>query len=193
MPPTPEPAAPQQDHTNRLGPRLRALRLAQSLTLEHLATTCGLTRGYLSLVERDLKTPSVAALLRMTEALNTDIGALFNGRQAAMRDYVLHRHQPGHAGPQAIPIAPGRAGKTMEPFIIAPSTKAIERFTHSGEELLVVLRGEVMVRLGDDELVLGLNDSLYFTASIPHTLRSIGPVQAELLVVVGRPDQKPAK
>jgi transcriptional regulator with XRE-family HTH domain len=178
---------------NSLGARLRALRAAQGLTLEHLATKCGLTRGYLSLVERDLKTPSVAALLRLTEALNSDIGALFNGRQQAAGNYVLHRHQPGQTGPEAVPIAPGREGKMMEPFIIAPAAKAIERLTHSGEELLIVLRGEVMVRLGDDELVLGLNDSLYFTASIAHTIRSIGPVQAELLVVVGRPDHKSAK
>jgi transcriptional regulator with XRE-family HTH domain len=178
------------EHKKRLGERLRALRAAQGMTLEQLAGLCGLTRGYLSLVERDLKTPSVAALLRLTEALETDISALFNGRQTAMQDYVLYRHQPGAAGPEAVPMAPGRTGKSMEPFVIAPSAKAVERLTHAGEELLVVLRGEVMVRLGEDELVLGLNDSLYFTASIAHTIRSIGPVQAELLVVVGRPDNK---
>jgi len=162
------------------------------MTLERLATQCGLTRGYLSLVERGLKTPSVAALLRLTEALKTDIGALFNLPQATARDYVLYRHQPGQAGPEAVPIAPGREGKLMEPFVIAPSATATERFTHSGEELLVVLRGAVMVRLGQDEVVLGLNDSLYFTASTAHTIRSIGPVQAELLVVVGRADNKAA-
>jgi transcriptional regulator with XRE-family HTH domain len=174
----------------RLGERLRALRTTRGLTLERLATQCGLTRGYLSLVERNLKTPSVAALLRLTEALSTEIGALFNARPAVQGDYVLFRHQPGQAGPEAVPIAPGREGKMMEPFIIAPAATTVERVTHSGEELLVVLRGEVMVRLGGDELVLGLNDSLYFTASIAHTIRSIGPVQAELLVVVGRPAHK---
>jgi transcriptional regulator with XRE-family HTH domain len=174
----------------RLGERLRALRTAHGMTLETLAGLCGLTRGYLSLLERDLKTPSVAALLRLTEALQTDIGALFDDRAAVMRDYVLHRHTPGLAGSDAIPIAPGRAGKAMEPFIIAPPTKALQRFTHSGEELIVVLRGEVAIRLGEDELRLGVNDSLYFTASLEHSLRSVGPVQAELLVVVGRPESK---
>jgi transcriptional regulator with XRE-family HTH domain len=181
-----------QAQNKRMGERLHELRLARGLTLEALAGKCGLTRGYLSLVERDRKTPSVAALLRLAEALQTEIGALFDGRPAATADHVLHRHRGGGYGPDAVPLAPGRAGKIMEPFIVAPPSKALERFTHAGEELIVVLCGQVMVRLGDEDILLGVNDSLYFSASTQHSLRSVGPVQAELLVVIGRQARDPA-
>jgi transcriptional regulator with XRE-family HTH domain len=171
-----------------IGTRLRTLRTTRGLTLDRLAGLCGLTRGYLSLVERDLKTPSIAALLRMTEALGTDVGKLFNGRQDAATDYVLYRHQPNRdeASAAAIPLAPGRAGKMMEPFLIRPTGTAVRRATHSGEELIVVLRGDVLIKLGEEDIILQPGDSLYFNASIEHSIHRVGSAPAELLVVVGR-------
>jgi transcriptional regulator with XRE-family HTH domain len=178
------------DHSdNGIGARLRALRMTKGLTLDRLAGICGLTRGYLSLVERGLKTPSIAALLRMTEALGADVGTLFNGRHDAAPNYVLYRHPASVEGTHTdvVPLAPGRAGKMMEPFITYPTTFAVQHATHSGDELIVVLRGEVIIRLGHEEMVLRPGDSLYFTASIEHSIRRIGAALAELLVVVSRP------
>jgi transcriptional regulator with XRE-family HTH domain len=171
---------------NGIGARLKALRAARGLTLDRLAGQCRLTRGYLSLVERDLKTPSLAALLRITEALGTDIGTLFNGRHDATPEYVLYRHSAAEDASPVIPLAPERHGKAMEPFIIRPTATAVERATHSGEELIVVLRGQVLIRLGAEDMVLRPGDSLYFSASIQHSIRRLGAASAEVLVVVGR-------
>lgn len=168
-----------------IGTRLRALRTAKGFTLDHLAGLCGLTRGYLSLVERGLKTPSIAALLRMTQALGTDAGALLNGRREASPDYVLHRHDDT-TGASPVAIASARANKTMEPFIVQPTAAAVEGATHAGEELIVVLQGEVIIRLGHEQMVLGAGDSLYFSASTPHSIRRAGAAPASVLVVVGR-------
>lgn len=171
-----------------IGARLRTLRTARGMTLDRLAGQCGLTRGYLSLVERGLKTPSIAALLRLTEALGSEVGALFNGRQGAAPEYVLYRHEMDPTGPVrgVIPLAPERHGKAMEPFIVRPTGTAVEQATHAGEELIVVLRGEVLIRLGTEDMVLRAGDSLYFNASIQHSIRRLGAAPAELLVVVGR-------
>jgi transcriptional regulator with XRE-family HTH domain len=172
---------------NGIGARLKALRAARGLTLHRLAGQCGLTRGYLSLVERDLKTPSLAALLRITEALATDVGTLFNGRHDATPDYVLYRRSAAEDASPVTPLAPARHRKAMEPFIVRPTAEAVERATHSGEELIVVLRGEVLIRLGTEDMVLRPGDSLYFSASIQHSIRRLGAASAEVLVVVGRP------
>jgi len=51
--------------TAGVGPNLRQLRVAKGLTMDRLASLSELTRGYISLVERGLKTPSIAALLRI--------------------------------------------------------------------------------------------------------------------------------
>lgn len=173
---------------DQVGGRLHALRTEQGLTLERLAVMSGLTRGYLSLLERGLKTPSLAALVRIADALQTELNSLFGVREDTEAGYVVYRHvaSTGQGAPHTVPLLPGRSGKMMEPFFIAPSFKPVTRVTHSGDELIVVLSGEVLVRLGKDELTLRSNDSLYFTASTDHQLQSVGDTRAQLLVVVNR-------
>ncbi|MEA2737899.1 MAG: hypothetical protein QOH05_1206 [Acetobacteraceae bacterium] len=99
---------------------------------------------------------------------------------------MLHRHVPGSDDASVIALAPGLSGKLMQPFIIRPTEAGVTRATHAGEELIVVLRGEVLIRLGETEMVLRTGDSLYFAASIEHTIRRIGAARADLLVVVAR-------
>jgi len=174
-----------------VGARLRSLRANRGLTLERLAEATGLTRGYLSLLERGLKTPSLAALVRIADALGSEIGHLFGEEVAHQPDYVLYRHaeRPAKSNSRqsrTVPLAPMRSGKIMEPFFILPGFEATDRMTHSGDELIVVLSGEVLVRLSDEEVILNVNDSLYFAASVDHQLQSIGEIQAQVLVVVGR-------
>jgi transcriptional regulator with XRE-family HTH domain len=73
-------SAPVSDGANepRIGERLRKARKAQRLTLDQLSVASGLTKGFLSRLERDQSTASVGALIRLCNALNIPIGALFD-------------------------------------------------------------------------------------------------------------------
>ncbi len=178
---------------DRVGARLHALRTERGLTLERLAELAGLTRGYLSLLERDLKTPSLAALVRIADALQAEVSSLFAEQSAPGAGYVLYRHRLSSRGAPAggdrtVPLAPSRSNKVMEPFFLSPSFRPVRRATHSGDELIVVLSGQVLVRLGGEEVTLQVNDSLYFTASMEHQLQSLGDSRAHVLVVVSRND-----
>ena len=58
-----------------IGKKLKELRLQNDLTLGDLASRSELTKGFLSQVERNLTTPSIATLQDILEALgrrNTD-------------------------------------------------------------------------------------------------------------------------
>ena len=56
-----------------LGEKLKDLRLACELTQEELADRCELTKGYISQLENDLTSPSIATLIDILAALGTDI------------------------------------------------------------------------------------------------------------------------
>jgi len=60
-----------------IGSRIRAARQSQRLTIEHVADATGLTKGFLSRVERDLTSPSVASLVTLCQVLSISIGELF--------------------------------------------------------------------------------------------------------------------
>lgn len=52
-----------------IGQKIRRLRQVQQLTQEELAQRSELTKGFISQVERDLTSPSVATFLDILEAL----------------------------------------------------------------------------------------------------------------------------
>ena len=60
----------------RLGKALRHARTAAGLTQEALAFRAGVSRNYISLVELDEKSPTIATLARVCRALNVRVSKL---------------------------------------------------------------------------------------------------------------------
>ena len=61
-----------------IGAKIRLLRIKNQLTLEELANRSELTKGFLSQVERNLTSPSIATLEDILEALGTSLGEFFS-------------------------------------------------------------------------------------------------------------------
>jgi transcriptional regulator with XRE-family HTH domain len=171
-----------------VGANIRHLRTVKGLTLDRLAAMSELTRGYISLVERGLKMPSIAALLRMAKALDVNVAYFFDPHSQAAPRYTLFRQQERstirEGGFELIALAAGRTGKMMEPFLMCPPMKSAFRASHPGEEMLFVISGRVAIKLDGEELLLSKGDCLYFSGETPHEVRSLGRQKAEILVVV---------
>ena len=61
-----------------IGERLRRLRMQRNLTQEEMADRCELSKGFISQVERDLASPSIATLTDMLECLGSDLKSFFS-------------------------------------------------------------------------------------------------------------------
>src|SRR5215467_16258070 len=61
----------------RIGAHLRAARLASRRSMAEVAEQSGLTKGFLSKLERDLTNVSVASLMRLCDTLGISVGSLF--------------------------------------------------------------------------------------------------------------------
>ncbi len=176
--------------------RLKLLRKQRSWSLETLADRAGLTKSYLSKVERGLSVPSIAVAIKLARALDVGVEELISG-DGVRADIVLTRAgertplgHDGLEGAAAQGIAAGAAAKRMLPFIVFPPREFVLSAykEHEGEELLFVHRGRIEVAFPNENIELEEGDSLYFNALIPHKTRSIGEVQAEVLVVVSHSD-----
>ncbi|MDP1323857.1 helix-turn-helix transcriptional regulator, partial [Klebsiella pneumoniae] len=66
----------------RIGARLKAARQSKRLTLDDLAEACGVTKGYLSKLERDHVNASVATLIKVCAVLEIPVGSLFENASA---------------------------------------------------------------------------------------------------------------
>lgn len=164
--------------------RLRAVRRQRGLTLEALAGQTGLTKSYLSKIERRQSTPSIAVALRVAKALDCDVGRLFSD-EAAEEKIAVDRASGADAGERYQALAAPLLGKAMSPFVIRPTADPADdpRPEHAGQEFLFVHAGTVELDYGDRTITLGIGDSAYFDASVSHKIRAVGAGRAEVVVV----------
>lgn len=160
---------------------VRTIRRQRGLTLQGLAEQTGLTKSYLSKVEREQATPSIAAALKIADALQVDVARLFSaqntgGQIAVDRTGGAQRYRA---------LAPEMLGKAMSPFVVRPGDGSADdpHPAHSGQELVFVRAGTIELAYGADTVILGPGDSAYFDASVDHRIRAVGDEPAEALVV----------
>ncbi|MFV3291446.1 helix-turn-helix domain-containing protein [Pseudomonas sp. NY11955] len=177
--------------------RLKLLRKKLGMTLEMLAEKTGMTKSYLSKVERGLNTPSIAAALKLARALNVNVEELFAEEQAGQSRYSLVRHGERQAlvgdgqGPGYAALTSQVGQRSLLPFLIQPPSEFSDPTfkEHQGEEFLFVHAGQVEVDFMNERVLLEQGDALHFNAQTPHRLRSVGGTPAQLLVVVHHADE----
>ena len=174
--------------------RLKRLRELKNLTLEALASHTGLTKSYLSKVERGIAVPSIATAMKLAEAFEVAVGDLI-GVSAQSRDFVVVRkgdRKPFNgrrgqgAGYRYEAISPGVTHALFEAFVMQPPPGGAGRasFEHGGEEMIFVLKGKIEMSLPNQRVVLEPGDCIVFNGRLPHSSLSIGKQQAEALVIV---------
>lgn len=169
---------------------LRSHRRRAGLSLAALAERTGLTKSYLSKVERGISQPSIASALKIAHALHTDVSELFSDQPDKSLMAVTRGSERAAAAlppdtAQYHPIAVQLVGKAMQPFVVEPGSEPSSgHMEHRGDEFIFVHRGVVEVSLPGETITLGEGDSLYFDANTPHRLRSVSAARAEVLVVV---------
>ena len=162
---------------------LRAVRRQRGLTLEQLAAQTGLTKSYLSKIERRQSTPSIAVALKVARALEVDVGRLFSD-EAAEEKITVDR-AAGADGQRYRVLASALLGKSMSPFVVRPKAHVAgdTHAEHTGQEFVFVHAGRIEFDYGDQTIELGTGDSAYFDASVSHKLRAVGAEPAEVIVV----------
>lgn len=175
------------------GLRARDIRIRRRLTLDQLAETTQLSKGYLSRFERGEKTLSVAALIRLSTALQVSVGTIL-GEEIDSEEIRLVRADDRPSltasredGTHEFHALSGHyEGQCHSTFIVdvpINSPHVSEAF-HSGRELLFILDGSILISLGKETHCLKKGDYLEFPGNIPHTIISPDSVSRILLVVV---------
>lgn len=175
------------------GLRIRNLRQQKGMTVEGLASRAGLSKGYLSKLERGLKTPPISTLSNVARALGVEIAHFF--QSAADRPKVTLVRAGERTRIKKVgstfgyfyePLADGFQDKTVEPFIITmtPGAEKHPLFSHEGQEMIFVLEGRMVFSFGQERHVCEPGDCLYFDASVEHRGECLGSEEARALIVI---------
>ncbi len=173
---------------------LKKLRTQKRLTLQELAEKTGLTKGYLSKVERSQKAPPYSTLTKIAAALDIEVTTILAENVQPLEDVKICisrgknrpviRETDQFAGYDYEVLAGGKPGKNMEPFIIHAPFDITRTYIHEGEEFIYVMDGQLEFNYGDDTYTLSPGDNIYFDSIVPHVGKSIGDTKAILMVVI---------
>lgn len=178
---------------------LKRLRTQKKLTLQDLAEKTGLTKGYLSKVERSQKAPPYATLTKIAEALDIEVTTILsktvhplNVRPLADVRICLSRGNKHQIIRETDPVseydyevlAAEKPGKNMEPFIVHAPFDIPRTYTHEGEEFIYVMDGQLEFFYGEDTYILNPGDNIYFDAIVPHGGKSLGKTKSRLMVIL---------
>lgn len=168
----------------------RLLRIRANLTLEEVARATGVTRGYLSKVERGLVKPSVGSALKLAKVLNVSVDDLFGDAETSEAVVVTRANasnsQTDVRGAPRL-VAGTRYGHRMVAFVVRPGLPEAHGHPmshHDGDELLFVLEGRVSLKLPNRTEVLERGDCVQFNGAVPHKLTSLSGPDAEVLIVI---------
>ncbi len=175
----------RRGHGVSLGDRLRELRHSRRLTLTDVARKAGCSVGYLSEIERDRVSPTIASLKRVAEALGVPLTYFFSELPAADPYLVRRRDRAVLTGPglgARRELLKTRANpSSLEPLLVSfePGAESgREPHSHAGDEFLMLLRGRLEVSVNSRVYRLGPGDSLTFPSSVPHRWRNPGRSRA---------------
>lgn len=179
--------APKQQPP-RVGARLRNARLLQRLTIAQVADTAGVTKGFLSRLERDEASPSVATLIALCDVLSIEVGSLFSApeRQVVSLDEAPFINMGGSGVTERLITPRGESRVQILWSCAEPGgSGGAEPYTVNTEvETLHVLDGEIVVRFPDEEKHLVAGDSLTFRGHDPHTWHNPGPAPHTVLWIL---------
>ena len=169
-----------------MGARVRSLRRERGLTIEQVAAATGLTKGFISQLERDRTSPSLSSIARICDALGVRLSHIFEREPAPAIVRRDERPQVDTYFPTNNTLLSSRDERRMQAIEseVAPGAGAgDELYSLPGEvEFVYVLEGTLEIRVGEETMTLHEGDALTYELSKPHTWRN--PSSSERLRVL---------
>ena len=137
----------------KIGEKIRRLRMQYGLTQEELADRCELSKGFISQLENDITSPSIATLVDILTCLGTDLKTFFDDDREQKiafgpEDYSVK--QDTQRNNEIAWIIPSAQKNSMEPIrlLLEPGGSTAPDSPHEGEEFGYVLSGQILLHLG---------------------------------------------
>ena len=173
----------------QLGKKIRELRLRHGMTVQQLAEATSLSKGFISQVENNRTSPSLATLQDLARALETSVAFLVVEEQAApyvVREQDRPRIQMGR-NTSRVEVLSAQPRRNLE-WIVADLppglTAADKRHSHHGEECVLCTGGRVTLTHGEHVIVLEAGDSCHFDGRVPHAVENTGSLPARVMIAM---------
>jgi transcriptional regulator with XRE-family HTH domain len=193
----------ETDPAQAIGREIRHVRQRKRLSMQALANEAGISRAWLGEIERGAASPSVDIVRRLADALGVSIGSLLDGRaiepkpgtktEVSDRGVTLVRSDerlvvrfPSQPFLWEL-LTPLRGEVQLMLAELEPTQASIEMMEHGGQEVVVVLEGQIEVKVDGQVHDLGPGDAISFPAQLSHGFRNHRGQKARMLNATAPP------
>ena len=178
----------------KLGTRIRELRKARKVTLVELSEKTGVAQATLSRIETGTMIGTVESHQKIAESLGVSLGDLYSGIDSRAETVNLTKPEQQKAEKRAKAVVQiltsGAMKKKMAPSLITLESGGAlpnEKEEVGVEKFLYCLRGEVELTLEKTKYRLKNQESIYFDASLTHSLSNPTSRAAEVFSITSPP------
>lgn len=170
---------------NSLGNNIRRIRKEKNISIRELSEKTKLSSSFISQVERDLVSPSIASLKEIARVLDVPLFFLIESGNLGVVVKKSERRKFTMPGSKVVfELLTPDLNRKMEMVLITLG-KGEQTFNkpygHEGDEVVFCMKGTFEVSLGVETYVLEEGDSMYFNCNIPHKFKNIGDGQGVIL------------
>jgi transcriptional regulator with XRE-family HTH domain len=170
-----------------LGNRLKKIRRRQGLSVDELSMRGGVSKNLLVMIESNSVSPSYASLLKILKGFPIDVGDFFNAELDDTNQVVFRAGEQEKLKSTGIAITlhghimPGRGISMAQETYLPGADTGVNPLRYSGEEVGLVMEGEIELTVDHHIHRLVAGDSYYFRTHLPHRFRNLGKVAAKVV------------
>lgn len=173
-----DPAAVSPNHAEqRVAQRLKTMRNQLGLTVRQVAKRTGLSASYVSSVENGYTRPSVAGLLKLSQAYGANILSFYGPspepRRRLVRAGAAEAIAMGDPGVSVALLTPHDGAIELHYFELEPGASSGGSYRHDGDEFWYVLAGTLGVWLNEQFFRLEAGDCLAFASTDEHRFANL--------------------
>jgi transcriptional regulator with XRE-family HTH domain len=179
-----------------LGSRLRHTRKIRKLRLADVARLVPCSESLLSKIETNRVAPSLHMLHRIAAVLDTTVAELFSpdpdGGVTVFRPGdrpIVILEGSGDSGLVLERLIPFTRGRVLNAYVhvVPPGAGNGGELKHEGEEVGLVLAGQIELTVNGETRILSEGDSFFFLSHHPHSYRNPGAIPARIIWVNSPP------
>lgn len=179
-----------------IGQKIRSIRKSKNLTIVELSERINVTSGYISQIERDLISPSLSVLKRLSEALEIPLSVLFLEENTSNVVTISHADRTkikfGNINVELEYITPiirnnDKSNNNIEAFLFKLKPKmwvSEQTIIHESKVCMYVLCGDIQCHIGNNIYNISKGDSICVPENNSHMIFNNSDEETEVLCII---------
>lgn len=174
---------------------LRVIRHTKGLSLDKLASKCGVSRAMLSQIEQGKSTPTISVLWKIANGLNVPFSDLIKEKTAEdihvlgyENTKILYSNSKVFSSRALFPFTE-RKTEFYELILKPGGIEVADPHRMGTTENIVIVSGKLRLRVKDRVIELNPKDSVFFRADVPHEYSNPTDQETLMYLVMNYPEE----